>query len=184
MRQKPRCTRRAAVLAWLLFALAVAASPGAQSTASTAFPKVSAYNLEKAHITLPDDLRGDRNLLVLYFKLDQEPDVKAWNTIADQWHGQNPSLVAYDCLVSPRSNFISRWWQNSSLRSDLQDTRRWSTTIPLYVDKMQFLHALRITGEKQVAVLLVDRSGHVLKKVAGPPTEQNLMEIRSVLAGP
>ena len=154
----------------------------AQAAAGPVFPTVSFDNLRSARVTLPADLHQDRNLLVLYFKLDQQPDVNGWNTVIDQWRSSGATLgSSYTCLVSPRSNIISRWFLNSSLRSDNPDQSRWDTMLPLYVDKRQFLATLSIASEKQVVVLVTDRQGHVLARAAGPPTEQSRAALRSVL---
>lgn len=167
---------------WLLLAASIIPAAAAQS-APPVFPTVSSYTLARTRITLPADLHSDRNLLLLSFKPDQQPDVNSWNAAIDPWRGAAPSLAVYNCLVSPRSNMLSRWWQNSSLRSDLPDAKRWSTTVPLYVDKDGFRKTLDIASEKQVVVLLTDRQGHVLARATGAPTEQSLAAIRSGLPG-
>ncbi len=166
---------------WLLLAGMFATGAVGQSAPPTVFPTVSVYNLAKERVTLPADLHGERNLLLLYFKLDQQPDVDGWNALIDPWRAADPSLGAYNCLISPRSNMISRWWQNSSLRSDQKDARRWSTTVPLYVDKTQFRKTLDIASEKQVVVLVTDRQGHVLTRVSGPPDVQKRAAVRRAL---
>lgn len=166
---------------WLLLAVMLAGGASGQSAPPPVFPTVSFYSLAKTRVTLPADLHGDRNLLLLSFKLDQQADVSGWSAVIDQWRVADPALGAYTCLVSPRSNFVWRWWQNSSLRSDRSDPKRWTTTLPLYVDKPQFRKELEIDSEKQVVLLVTDRQGHVLARVSGPPTEQSRSMIRNTL---
>jgi hypothetical protein len=144
-------------------------------------PTVSFYNLNKERVTLPEDLHSDRNLLLLYFQLTQQPQVDGWNSAIEQWHSIDPALVAYTSLVSPQKNILARWWQNASIRSSSPDNRRWSTTLPLYVDKRSFERQLGIETESQPVLLLLDRSGHVLSKVSGPPTESNQALVRAAL---
>jgi hypothetical protein len=172
---------RARVGRWLLLAVMLGAGDAAaQSPPGPTFPTVSSYSLAKARVTLPADLHADRNLLLLYFKLDQQSDVNGWNAVIDQWRRQSPSLGAYTCLVSPRSNLIFRWFQNSLLHSDLPSTR-WNSTVPLYVDKPQFRKALGIDTEKQVVLLVIDRQGRVLARFSGPPTAQSRAALRDAL---
>jgi hypothetical protein len=144
-------------------------------------PTVSFYNLNKERVTLPADLHSDRNLLLLYFQLTQQPEVDGWNSAIEHWHSIDPSLVAYTSLVSPQKNILARWWQNASIRSSSPDNHRWSTTLPLYVDKHSFERQLGIGSESEPVLLLLDRSGHVLSKVSGPSTESNRAVVRAAL---
>ena len=133
-------------------------------------PTVSFDNLSKDRVTLPADLHSDRNLLLLYFELTQQADVDNWNGIIDRWRASDPSLISYTSLVSSQKNFLSRWWQNASMRN-ASDSNRWPTTLPLYVNKHTFEHKLDIPSEKQVVLLLLDRRGQVLSRISGPPTD-------------
>ncbi|HEY3988031.1 MAG TPA: hypothetical protein VGM02_01950 [Acidobacteriaceae bacterium] len=144
-------------------------------------PTISFYTLSKERVTLPADLHGDRNLLLLYFDLTQQPDVDNWNGIIDGWRAADPSLTSYTSLVSSQKNFLSRWWQNASMRSASPNSSHWPTTLPLYVDKHAFEHKLGIPSEKQVVLLLVDRKGHVLSRVSGPPTDSSRTAMRAAL---
>jgi hypothetical protein len=119
-------------------------------------------------------------LLLLYFELTQQTDVDNWNGIIDHWRASDPSLTSYTSLVSSQKNFLSRWWQNASMRS-ASDSSRWPTTLPLYVNKHAFEHKLDIPSEKQVVLLLVDRKGHVLSRVSGPPTDSTRMAMGNAL---
>jgi hypothetical protein len=150
--------------------LALAAVMAVRAAEPVVLPTISFDNLSKNRITLPADLHSDRNLLLLYFELTQQADVDNWNTIIDRWRAGDPSLTAYTSLVSPQKNFLSRWWQNASMRS-ASDSSRWPTTLPLYVNKHDFEHRLEIRSEKQVVLLLLDRKGHVLSRVTGTPTD-------------
>jgi hypothetical protein len=144
------------------------------------FPTVSYYTLSKQRVTLPADLHGDRNLLLLYFELTQQADVDNWNGIIDQWRASDPSLTSYTSLVSSQKNFLSRWWQNASMRSGT-DSSHWPTTLPLYVNKHTFERQLAIPSEKQVVLLLLDRKGHVLSRVTGPATDASRTAMRNAL---
>ncbi|MGA9716762.1 MAG: hypothetical protein WBQ79_00665 [Acidobacteriaceae bacterium] len=165
---------------WIvLFALTAIAV--ARAAEPAVLPKVSADTLNKQHLSLPADFHTDRNLLLLYFDLTQQPDVDSWDTVIDRWRADDPSLTAYTSLVSSQKNFLSRWWQNASMRSAAPDSSRWPTTLPLYVDKHAFERPLQISSEKQVVLLLLDRKGRVLTRVSGPPTESSRSAMRAAL---
>ena len=171
---KARLTARILLLALVAVIAVRAAEP-------VVFPTMSFYTLSKDHVTLPEDLHADRNLLLLYFDLTQERDINDWNAVIDRWSANDSSLGSYTLLVSPQKNFLSRWWQNSSMRSASQDHKRWPTTLPIYVDKKAFERRLDIPTEKQVVVLLTDRKGRVLTRVSGPPNDSGRAAMRAAL---
>jgi hypothetical protein len=145
------------------------------------FPTVSFYTLSKERVTLPADLHGDRNLLLLYFDLTQQRDIDDWNAVIDRWRASDPSLSSYTLLVSPQKNILSRWWQNASIRSASPDANHWPTTLPIYVDKRAFERQLSIPSEKQVVLLLTDRKGRVLSRVIGSSTDNSRGAIKTAL---
>ena len=94
----------------LLFTLAFVVA--AHAAEPVVFPTVSFYTLSKERVTLPADLHGDRNLLLLYFDLTQERDINDWNAVIDRWNASDPSLGSYTLLVSPPSivcNYIVQY---------------------------------------------------------------------------
>lgn len=164
-----------------IFLLALVAVMAVRAAEPVVFPTISFYSLSKDHVTLPADFHGDRNLLLLYFDLTQERDIADWNAVIDRWHASDPSLGSYTLLVSPQKNFLSRWWQNASMRSASPDHSRWPSTLPIYVDKHAFEQKLGIPTEKQVVLLLTDRKGRVLSRIGGPPTDSSRIAMRAAL---
>jgi hypothetical protein len=163
----------------VLFALAAVMAVHAADP--IVFPTLSFYSLSKERVTLPADLRGDRNLLLLYFDLTQQRDIDDWNAVIDRWRSSDPSLGSYTLLVSPQKNILSRWWQNASMRSASPNASHWSTTLPIYVDKRAFDRKLGISSEKQVVLLLTDRKGRVLNRVIGSSTDNSRSAMKAAL---
>jgi hypothetical protein len=163
----------------LLFALAVVVAVHAADP--VVFPTVSFDNLSKDRVTLPADLHGDRNLLLLYFDLTQQREIDDWNDVIDRWRASDPSLTSYTLLVSSQKNIFSRWWQNASMRNASPDANRWPTTLPIYVDKHAFERKLGIPSEKQVVLLLIDRKGRVLSRVIGSSMENSRNAMKTAL---
>ncbi|MGB9418067.1 MAG: hypothetical protein WCB58_17240 [Acidobacteriaceae bacterium] len=163
----------------VLFALAVVVAVHAADP--VVFPTVSFDNLSKDRVTLPADLHGDRNLLLLYFDLTQQREIDDWNDVIDRWRASDPSLTSYTLLVSSQKNIFSRWWQNASMRNASPDANRWPTTLPIYVDKHAFERKLGIPSEKQVVLLLTDRKGRLLSRVIGPSTDNSRNAMKAAL---
>jgi hypothetical protein len=162
----------------VLFVLA--AVMAAHAADPVVIPRVSFDNLSKDRVTLPADFHGDRNLLLLYFDLTQQPEIDDWNAIIERWRAGDPALASYTLLVSSQKNFLSRWWQNASMRSAV-DSSHWPTTLPVYVDKRDFERKLGIASEKQVVLLLADRQGRVLSRVSGPSNDSTRSAMRTAL---
>jgi hypothetical protein len=171
---------RSLIIRVVLLALTVVSA--VRAAEPIVLPTVSFDNLSKNRVTLPADLHSDRNLLLLYFELTQQADVDNWNGIIDRWRASDPALISYTSLVSSQKNFLSRWWQNASMRN-ASDSGRWPTTLPLYVNKHTFEHKLDIPSEKQVVLLLLDRKGQVLSRVIGPPRDSSRTAMENALRG-
>jgi hypothetical protein len=155
-------------LAFTLFALpcVVAASQISQTPQTVALPPVTAYTLDRAKVTLPEDFAAPLNLLILSFDRDQQPQVDGWLPAITA-----PTVQTWWLFVSPRENGLYRWWLNASLRGSLLPSQPRRYMVPLYVNKTQFLQSLQISSEQDVMLLLTDKAGHVLWRTAGAVNE-------------
>ena len=79
-----------------------------------------------------------------------------------------PSVQTWLLPISPPANGLYRWWLNASLRTSLPASQPRRYTVPLYVDKAHLLHALQVSSEQEVVLLLTDKAGHVLWRTTGP----------------
>jgi hypothetical protein len=156
-------------LAFALLALpcATAAPQDSQSSQAAVFPPVTAYALDRAKVTLPADFAAPLNLLILCFQRDQQSVVEGWLPVL------TPGAKAQTWVlpISARENGLYRWWLNASLRGSLPPSQPRRYTVPLYVNKTQFLRSLQVSSEKDVVLLLTDKAGHVLWRTAGPATD-------------
>jgi hypothetical protein len=149
----------------------------AQPSAPT-LPSVTAYNLLKSKVTLPKDLSTPASLLVLSFLHNQQAETDSWVKL----DGSLPGLRIWSLPVYTRENVIYRWWMNSSLRSATHDSHAWGNTVPLYVNKPEFLKTLQIHSEREVVVLLVNRSGTVLWRSTGLLTQEKRDSLAAAVA--
>ena len=156
-------------LAFTLFALPCAlAAPQNQSPPAAVLPPVTAYALDRAKVTLPADFTAPLNLLILSFQRDQQPVVDGWLPVVTPGA---PAVQTWLLPISPRANGLYRWWLNASLRTSLPPSQPRRYTVPLYVDKGRFLPALQVSSEKEVVLLLTDKTGHVLWRTTGPVSD-------------
>jgi hypothetical protein len=169
-----------AIVLALAWALPCAASQGAQPAV---FPSITSWSLDKQKVTLPSGMEGQTDLLILSFALEQKKDVNSWMPAAEALQHANFEFRYYQLPVAGRENFVFRWWETSSMRSDETDPVTWHWIVPLFVDRQKFLHDLDIPNDKQVVVLLVDRQGHILWRAAGPMTDDKRTALMAA-AGP
>jgi hypothetical protein len=133
------------------------------------FPTISAYNLAKTKITLPRQLAGKHDLLVLSFDPAQGPEVQQWVAAAQTLAYTQQDFHYYVLPVVGHENQLFRWWENSSMRTSYSDPSLWPWVVPLYVDKKSFQKALQIADEHAVVILLTNQQGDVLWRTSGPP---------------
>src|ERR1700744_3862570 len=164
-------------LAFTLFALPCALAAPQNQSPPAVLPPVTAYALDKAKVTLPADFAAPLNLLILSFQRDQQPAVDSWMRVLPQ----SGPVQTWVLPISQQENGLYRWWLNASLRGSLSPGQPRRYTVPLYVNKAQFLRSLQISSEKEVVLLLTDKSGHVLWRVAGPVTDSKVAALTSFL---
>ena len=139
----------------------------AQQQKAAAFPSVTGYSLDKQKVSLPGDLEGQTDLLLISFKEEQQADIDSWLPAAQALQHSNFQFRYYQLPVAERENFVFRWWESSSMRSDQTDPETWHWIVPLWVDRKKFFDDLQIPNEKQVVILLIDRQGHILWRASG-----------------
>jgi hypothetical protein len=156
------------LLIFLLLCCALPMLGAAQQQKAAAFPSVTGYSLDKQKVSLPGGLEGQTDLLLISFKPEQDPDIDSWLPAAQALQHASFQFHYYQLPVAERENFVFRWWEASSMRSDQTDPETWHWIVPLWVDRKSFFADLQIPNEKQVVILLVDRQGHILWRASGP----------------
>ncbi|HTW48661.1 MAG TPA: hypothetical protein VMD92_11980 [Acidobacteriaceae bacterium] len=149
-------------------ALPLLASQGAKPAE---FPSITSYSLDKQKVALPGGMEGQTDLLILSFALEQKKDVDSWLPAAQALQHSNFQFRYYQLPIFTRENFVFRWWETSSMRSDETDPVTWHWIVPLFVDREKFRRDLDIPNDKQVVVLLADRQGRILWRASGPMTD-------------
>jgi hypothetical protein len=168
-------------LAFTLFIVpyTLAAPQNSQVSSPAVLPLVTAYALDRAKVTLPKDFAAPLNLLILSFQRDQQSVVDGW--LPQLTVSAAPSVQTWMLPVSAPENGLYRWWLNASLRSSLPESQPRRYTVPLYINKGQFLRSLQVSSEREVVLLLTDKSGHVVWRAAGPVSDAKLAALTSFL---
>lgn len=132
------------------------------------FPTVTGSNLERRSFTLPGDLEGDLNLVILAFWRDHQMLVDTWMPLARRLQTNHSGLVAYELPVIESRSRLSQWFIDSGMRSGIPDRTTREHTITLYIDKVGFLASLGIDDDSTIHTLLIDRAGSILWRANGP----------------
>jgi hypothetical protein len=157
------------ILAFTLLAIpcSLAVPQNSKTSPVAALPTVTAYTLDRAKVTLPADFAAPLNLLILSFQRDQQSIVDDWVRALPQ----SGPVQIWLLPISARANGLYRWWLNASLRGSLPPTQPRRYTVPLYVNKSQFMGYLHVSSEQEIVLLLTDRAGNVVWRTAGPVTD-------------
>jgi hypothetical protein len=142
----------------------------AQQPKQAVFPPITSYSLDKQKVALPGELEGQLNLLLISFKPEQQNDIDSWLPAAQALQHTNFQFRYYQLPVAEKENFIFRWWETSSMRSDQSDPETLHWIIPLWVDRKKFFDDLTIPNEKQIVAMLIDRQGRIQWRASGPMT--------------
>lgn len=145
------------------------------------FPRVQGANLERRSFTLPDDFEGERNLVLIAFKREQQFDIDTWVPTARQLAQEHPDFHYYELPTISRNIPLARWWLDGAMRAGIPDRAAREATITLYLDKEAFREALQLPSEDTIYALLVDRTGNVLWRAEGVSTEEKVRELQQTL---
>jgi len=166
----------------ILCAFISPAAAQSKPSAPAVFPSLSTYNLAKARLNLPSDFAAPLNLLLISFKPEQQTQIETWIPVAQALQHTNFSFRWYRMPVSASENFIFRWWDDASMRSDETDPETYPWIVPLYVDVNSFRRSLRIPTVHTIAVLLVNKQGRVLWRAEGPMTPAERASLTAAVA--
>jgi hypothetical protein len=158
------------------------ASQNGAASKPAVFPPIATYSLDKTRLFLPRDFAGQIDLLLISFQPEQQAQIDTWMPLVQGFQHTNFNFHWYRLPVSSRENFIFRWWDNSSMRSDETDPEMWPWIVPLYVDKNSFCHSLQIPTERDIIAILVDKQGRVLWHAAGPLTPDKRTSLTAAVA--
>jgi hypothetical protein len=145
------------------------------------FPRVHGANLERRAFVLPDDLEGERNLVLIAFQREQQFEIDTWIPSAQRQMQQHPHFRYYELPTISRRIPFARQWLDEAMRAGIPDRGAREATITLYVDKTVFRRALQLPREDTIYALVVDRTGRVLWRAEGPCTDAKAQSLEQAL---
>ncbi len=136
------------------------------------FPAVSGGSLSRKTVSIPEDLEGELNVLIVAFQRWQQGLIESWVPLLEQLEQTIPGVRYYELPTIQRLDPISRTFINEGMRAGIANSHARERTITLYLDKSGFRSALGLPDEDTIYVLLVDRKGQVLWRAEGALTQE------------
>ncbi len=148
------------------------------------FPVIAAETLRERKVRLPDELKGERNLLLVAYEREQQQDVDTWLAVLDTFALKPPAFAYYEL---PTISSGMRWMRaviDGGMRQGIPDRAQRDRTITLYLDVDWFRTQIGTADRDDIAALLVDREGTILARWFGRYDEAAGAQLRAALATP
>lgn len=147
------------------------------------FPAVTGSNLERRRMILPSDFEGQLNLVILAFWQRHQALVDTWMPLAADLERKYSGFVTYELPVIQSRSRLSQRFIDGGMRAGISDRQVRERTITLYLDKPPFLKSLDIDDDDTIHAVLVDQTGEVSWRAAGPLVEATASDLEGFLVG-
>ena len=138
---------------------------------SRVVPRLEGRDLEGTRVVVPDDLTGDRNVLLVAFRREHQALVDSWVPWLDARAGDDPGLRYYELPTIGLQWSPGRRVIDGGMAAAIPDPAVRQRTFTIYTDVRRVTTALGLTTTRTIAVVLVDRAGRVLWQGSGPCSE-------------
>lgn len=151
-------------------------------TSTPSFPRVTGRNLENREFTLPGDLEGELNVVLVAYERWQQDVIDTWTPHLGKLAAEFSGLRVYELPVISFAMRMMRVWIDGGMRYGIPDKAVRETTITLYTNVSAFNRALGLGSTRTIYVLLVDRQGRVLWRGQDRFDPQQLAALRAAVA--
>lgn len=146
------------------------------------FPEVEAHGLDGRIYRLPGDLDGDRNVLVVAFRRDQQRLVDQWLPSLLELERRGEGLRVYEVpTISSRWSPL-RWFIDGGMSRGIGDPDARARTLTIYTEVGRVVAALGLADTGTIAILLVDRAGRITWRGGGEFDRSQLRELETELS--
>lgn len=147
----------------------------AQRLRTPYFPTITAENLNREKITLPDDLNGNPALVLVAYKQRQQLNVNTW---LDRMGEIEEAIPGVTIIETPTISSGKWGWMagfiDGGMRSGIPDLAARGRTITLYTDVSLFNQALTIDSVDTIYAVLLDERGEFVDMVEGDYSRDKL----------
>jgi hypothetical protein len=137
------------------------------------FPTVHGSNLLRQKTTLPQDFKGDLNLVFIPFLQWQQSEVNSWVPWIVEMESKYPRFLYYELPTIENRNIVFQTFINEGMRAGIPNPLTRERTITLYLKKAEFQKTLDMPDEEHIYILLLDNNGNILLRMRGPFTKES-----------
>jgi hypothetical protein len=145
------------------------------------FPKVTGQNLEFENFTLPYNLEGELNLVIIPFRRWHQNLVDEWSFYLNTLEKKYSYFRYYEVPTMNRGFKVMRFMIDGGMRSGIPDKAIRERTITIYTNKTLFKKKLKIHSEDTIYLYLMDKKGKILWQVEGKFDNNKLQTLEKFL---
>lgn len=142
-----------------------------RATVGAIFPTVRGRDLTFDTKWMPHDFDGERNLVVLAFRMRHQSLVNTWLPFANSWAAQDAGFRFYEVPVIQYMFPIYHDFIDQGMAKGIRDLETLRRTYTLYTNVNSFTKNLGLPTTEDIYTLLVDGDGRVLTATSGPFTQ-------------
>jgi hypothetical protein len=151
----------------------------AQTPTSKKMPPVKAETLAEREVTLPQDLPGEKTLILMAFEQAQQKNVNTW--VAGMNLADNPIPWIETPVIDPK-NRLFRAFIQGGMRRGIPEQKDRERTITLFTDRAALMVAMGLPEQfNTIYAVVVDRAGNVLLNLEGDYSAEKALLIKNAL---
>ena len=137
------------------------------------FPTVHGSNLLRQKMMLPQDFKGELNLVIVPFLQWQQSEVDSWVPWIVEMEAKYPGFLYYELPTIENRNIVFKTFINEGMRAGIPNPLTRERTITLYLDKADFQKTLDMPDEEHIYLLLLGNKGNILFRLKGPFSKES-----------
>ncbi|NPE09371.1 MAG: hypothetical protein GNW80_13880 [Asgard group archaeon] len=145
------------------------------------FPEVKGKNLEGKKYTLPYDLEGEYNIVIVPFLQYQQFIVNNWTDYLAKLQKKYSIFEFYEIPALALGYTAMRFIIDGGMKAGIPDLRTRQRTITAYINKMKFKKKLGIETEQLIYIYLLKKD-EILWEENGDLTEEKAQALENFLS--
>ncbi len=146
------------------------------------FPRLAARDLDGREVTLPAGLPGERNVVLIAFRRDQQKLVDSWVPWLEQRAAADPRLRFVELPAIRPQWEPARPIIDGGMAAAIRDQAARRRTLTVYTDVRRVTIPLGIDDRSTIWLFLVDRAGRVAWRGSGGLDEATAAALSAALA--
>ncbi|NVM18629.1 MAG: hypothetical protein HWN80_13010 [Candidatus Lokiarchaeota archaeon] len=131
------------------------------------FPEITGENLEKKKYTIPYDLEGELNVVIVPFQRWHQSLVDEWSVFLNSIEQRDLNFRYYEVPTLNSAYKAMRFMIDGGMRAGIPERGVRERTITLYTNKPLFEKQLSITSEDTIYLFLIRKNGEILWRSEG-----------------